>query len=691
MAQLAQSVVTLNPRRWLRAAFEALGGLCSRAFTAEWNPLLQLGSLGWFFYWVVAVSGVYLYAFFDTGITRAYDSLEAITYGQAWLGGVLRSLHRYASDGLVAVVLIHLLREFSLGRMGANRWFAWITGLPSLALVYVSGITGYWLVWDTAAQYIAVTSGELLDALPLFGEPISRNFVSEASLSSRFFTLMAFMHIAAPLLLLLFMWIHIHRHSAARIKPARGLGFLVAGSLLALALVVPAVSQPRANLDLVPSTIGLDWFYLNIYPLVQLWGGMAVWQLLGGTLLLLGLLPWFPRRHPPPVAEVSLPNCNGCGRCVSDCPFGALSLEPRSDRQSYAGEAVVNADRCVSCGICVGSCPTATPFRSAPQFSAGIELPQSRLVALRDQLKKSCASLAGNDRLAIIRCEHAGSIDTALRRNAAVAELPCIGMLPPSFIDFILSRHLADGVVLAGCAENACFHRFGQRWTEERIAGQRDPWLRARVPRERVALSWLTGLGRFRNSLSSLPPVSRAAKGESLPVAIAPFRNWPLPVRAACMALLLGGLAGATGFLATRPAWHPLGAQEAVIRLSIRHATAPKVACKRLTPQELAELKPNMRREVGCPRERWPAYVELERNGTVIYGDEHAPSGLWNDGSVTVFRSFVIPAGRQQIVVRMRDSGRREGFDYVQSGTVDLKAEQNFVIEFHTCEGFTWR
>jgi coenzyme F420-reducing hydrogenase delta subunit len=67
-------------------------------------------------------------------------------------------------------------------------------------------------------------------------------------------------------------------------------------------------------------------------------------------------------------------------------------------------------------------------------------------------------------------------------------------MAPPSLIDFILSRNLADGVVIAGCAESACFNRLGINWTEERFAGTRDPYLRARVPRERIATVWTSAL-----------------------------------------------------------------------------------------------------------------------------------------------------------------------------------------------------
>ena len=55
--------------------------------TPAWNPLGHLGTLGWFFYWIVIVSGIYLYIFFDTGINQAYESLEYITNVQWYAGG----------------------------------------------------------------------------------------------------------------------------------------------------------------------------------------------------------------------------------------------------------------------------------------------------------------------------------------------------------------------------------------------------------------------------------------------------------------------------------------------------------------------------------------------------------------------------------------------------------------------------
>ena len=65
--------------RPLRRAFHGLEALFDRDFGPKWNPLYQLGALAMFCYWIVAVSGVYLFIFFDTSILGAWNSVESIT------------------------------------------------------------------------------------------------------------------------------------------------------------------------------------------------------------------------------------------------------------------------------------------------------------------------------------------------------------------------------------------------------------------------------------------------------------------------------------------------------------------------------------------------------------------------------------------------------------------------------------
>jgi hypothetical protein len=74
----------------------------------------------------------------------------------------------------------------------------------------------------------------------------------------------------------------------------------------------------------------------------------------------------------------------------------------------------------------------------------------------------------------------------------------------------------------------------------------------------------------------------------------------------------------------------------------------------------------------------------------LLYRGEHAPAGLWNDGPSTVLERIVVPQGPQVLTVRLRDSGRNEGFDYEQTIRVDLATAQNFVIEFRAGQGFLY-
>ena len=92
----------------LRWCFLKVEGLFNLAFGEKLNPLYYIGPISYYLMWVIVASGLYLYAFFKTSVDGAQASVEALTHAQPWAGGVLRSVHRYASDGVVLTMLLHM-------------------------------------------------------------------------------------------------------------------------------------------------------------------------------------------------------------------------------------------------------------------------------------------------------------------------------------------------------------------------------------------------------------------------------------------------------------------------------------------------------------------------------------------------------------------------------------------------------
>lgn len=280
--------------QWL---FLRVEGLFNAAFGDRINPLYHLGAITFFLFWVVGVSGLYLYAFFETGLSEAHSSVLSLTHDQWFAGGIMRSVHRYASDAMVLTMLLHMLRYFAFDLYHGFRWFSWMTGVVLIWLVYASGINGYMLPWDQLAQYVTLASFEWLDWLPSFGGTLMRNFIYTSSVGDRFFTLLSFMHLGLPLVVLMVMWIHVQRVPKARTTPPRP---IVAGlllSLLVLSLVQPVHSQGgAADMAAAITRIELDWFYLTIFPLLTEWPLGRVWLLVMVGTLVVAVLPWWPPR-----------------------------------------------------------------------------------------------------------------------------------------------------------------------------------------------------------------------------------------------------------------------------------------------------------------------------------------------------------------------------------------------------------
>jgi hypothetical protein len=146
------------------------------------------------------------------------------------------------------------------------------------------------------------------------------------------------------------------------------------------------------------------------------------------------------------------------------------------------------------------------------------------------------------------------------------------------------------------------------------------------------------------------------------------------------------------GYLSASPAYDYAAEEKATVKLSLSHAANRVKPCVRLTPAEIAELAPNMRRPEKCERARLPLTVELEIDGEIVKRIEAPPSGLWSDGPASIYERFEVAPGMHTIVARLRESDRPEGWDYTHAEDVALLAGRYLTVTFRAeTGGFSFR
>lgn len=141
------------------------------------------------------------------------------------------------------------------------------------------------------------------------------------------------------------------------------------------------------------------------------------------------------------------------------------------------------------------------------------------------------------------------------------------------------------------------------------------------------------------------------------------------------------------GVFSRWPEYRHLAQDQALVKLSFTHAAKRVAECRKLDPEELAKLPPNMRAPVKCERERAPVRVEVDIDGARAFSHVAAPSGLSRDGASSVYQRLSVPAGTHLITVRLKDSAGPVGFDYQREQTVTLAPAQILVIDFDAEKG----
>lgn len=126
------------------------------------------------------------------------------------------------------------------------------------------------------------------------------------------------------------------------------------------------------------------------------------------------------------------------------------------------------------------------------------------------------------------------------------------------------------------------------------------------------------------------------------------------------------------------------------LKLVIRYSGKLAGECRALGSDEVANLPPNMRQAMICPREKFPLYAELAVNDKVLYQQDISPAGLQHDGVIAMYRQFEVPTGNTRISLRIRDDATADAFTHVLDQALTLSGDRVLTVQF-TDSGFRVR
>lgn len=657
-----------------------LEALLERALPRELNPLAHLGAAANAMLLLATLSGVLMLVWYSASVQLAWRSLADLAPHS--LGSVVRGVHRYSSDLLMLLLLAHALRTFLARKFADARWLAWVSGSALLGLVWFIGWSGYWLVWDVRAQLLSLDTIRTIDVLPIFGEPMLRLFASDRTVPSLLFFVVFFLHMVLPLGIAGGLCLHLARLSRTSLLPNWRLSVWLTAAVVVAALVYPAANAPAAQMAVKPEMFSLDWWYLWPLTITARLSGGGIW--LATFLAATGFMTvpwWLARRRPRPVfqATVNISRCFSCTLCSHDCPFGAITMVPRTDGKPFPSQAQIDPDRCIGCGVCAGACDTqgiGLAWFDAQQVTRDLEalvlVEVGRGIA--PTIAFVCAQSDGGwelfDQLAWAR----------RLPGCTVRPVPCVGWIEPKVVERLISKGAA-GVLIVGCASSEPFCKEGTTWLPARLSGTREPAFRPnRADPRRVAQ---VNFDPSRPQLLAAAVAQLRAQGPMSSLGSDRSRPFAWLVGLLLTTAVLAGMIFVSDASFRNPA-SPEAEFVFTFRANGEWLSGAAVAL----PDPAHDTRPiHMRTSQPAERTRSPVTIRLEVDGRA---QDHTfrPKGFKSDGtSVGELRVSLAP-GPHHVTVSIGTSISPSAQPQTWEATITAEARRLKVLSYEPAHGF---
>jgi ubiquinol-cytochrome c reductase cytochrome b subunit len=281
-----------------------------RAVPARVNFPHYLGALAFVFFAFQIITGILLMVYYRPSTEEAYISMAVIT-DEMRLGWLVQGLHRWGTDLLLLLAMLHMGRIYFTRTYRALRSFNWFVGLLLLLCFLAFTFTGTLLPWDQYAYWSITSARGLIADVPLVG-----NFLLELLWGGEAGedTLLRFyvFHVGIlPWMTVVFLCLHFYMVRRVGIQASSSgestpffPDFLIGLSIAALfmfgLLLVGAVFWPPQLLEPVDPLSPLagvkpQWYFLPLYELLRHFSGGRVALIVAGFFLLLFLVPALDR------------------------------------------------------------------------------------------------------------------------------------------------------------------------------------------------------------------------------------------------------------------------------------------------------------------------------------------------------------------------------------------------------------